>query len=78
MTIADNRTRSQSWRVRALREAREHDQPLEARASEPHRGIQPAERRRRFVRIDLRVALVGRDDEAVPVGALEDRAPVVE
>ena len=67
--------RAQPGRVGALRQAAEHDEARIAVASAGLRGAERAERRLRLVEMDLRIAFVGRDDEAVSIGQLERLAP---
>ncbi len=75
--VAGDEARTHARHVRALRQARQHHEPLEA-AAEAVRGLEAAKRRRRFIEIDFRIALVGRDHETVAVGQREQLAPVVE
>jgi len=69
---------AQPRRVRPLGQAAEHDEPREPVAAERVRGGEARQRRPRLVEVDLGVALVGCDGEAVAVGQREERAPVVE
>ena len=75
--IAGDEARAHARHVGALRQAAETHQPRIAGAAQPVRGLQAAERRLRFVEIDLGVALVGGDDEAVPVGQVEQLLPLL-
>ena len=76
--VAGDEARAQPRRVRALRQAREHHQIAEVVAAEPCGRLERAERRRVFVEVDLRVALVRRDDEAVSIATARTGAPLLE
>ena len=73
--IAGDEARAHAGRIRALRQAGERHQSL-VRASELARSLQSAERR--FAAVDLRVAFVRCDNEAMAIGELEKRPPVVQ
>ena len=62
-------------RLDRLPNATSRGKPL---APEPLRGLQAAQRRLRLVEVDLGIALVRRDHEAVAVGQLEQRSPVLQ
>jgi len=72
--IAGDRARSQSRRIRALRQAGEDDEVSEISAAEPDRCLESTERRGGLIEVDFRIALVGCNNESVAVGALEDGA----
>lgn len=75
--VASDEARAHAGHVRALRQARQHDETLET-AIQLVRGFEAAERRVGFVEIDFRIALVGGNHEAVLVRQREEFAPVVE
>src|SRR5439155_19554922 len=73
--IARDVARPQPGRIRALRQASEYGEPLEIAPAQRMRGSKRTERRARLVEINLRIAFVGRDDEAELIGALEQISP---
>ena len=76
--IARDESRAHAGHVGALGQAAEHDEPRIARAAELMRGLQARRAAAAFVEVDLRIALVGRDHEAVAVRQLEQLLPLVE
>ncbi len=73
--VARHEARAHARRIGALGKAGEHHQPVVA-APQLVRRLQGPERRR--AAIDLGVALVCSDDEAVAIGELEELAPFIE
>src|SRR6187401_1471507 len=73
LRVTGHRAAAQSGRVRSLRQAIENDEVRETVPSELLCGLERTERRPLVE--DLRVALIGRDHEAVLVGTGEEGAP---
>jgi len=74
--IAGDRTGAQPGRVRSLGQAVEDHQPRKTGPAQLLRGLERT--KRRPVAIDLRIALVRRDDEAMAIRPVEQRTPLVE
>ena len=73
--VARHEPRAHARHVRALRQAREHDQTVEA-PTQSMRCRQGAQWRMFFVEVDLGITLVGRNHEAEFVGEVEQAFPV--
>ena len=74
-SVAGNEARAHARHVAALGQRRQHHQVAEIVAAERLGGLQAAQRRL-VAEIDLRVALVAGDDEAVAIAQLEQRLPL--
>ncbi len=77
VAVARREARAQARRARALGQRRERDQARIALAAEGRGGGERAQRRLAFLEVDLAVALVGDDHEAVAVGKLEEALPLL-
>jgi hypothetical protein len=76
LRVARNRPRPETRRIRALRQAVEDDQVRKPVPPELLRGLERSQRWARIV--DLRIALVRRNHEAVAIRMREQRAPFVQ
>ncbi len=78
LRVARGETRAQARRIGALRERPHRQQVREIAAAELRRGLHAAQRFRRLVEVDLAVALVRDDDEAVAIREREELPPFVQ
>ena len=76
--IAGDEAGAHARHVGTLGQAGEHHDVAEIAAPQLLRSLQGAERRGGLVEVDLRIALVGGDHEAVAVGQFEELAPLLQ